>query len=63
MTTTVWLLIASIILPLTYFAWSLISVDRASGRLIQSRLTAASAPKAARFPCRTTLGWTFWAAN
>lgn len=42
MTTTVWLLIATIILPLSYFAWSLISVDRASGRLIQSRLAAVA---------------------
>ena len=45
MTPTVWLLIASIILPLAYFAWSLVSVDRASGRLIQSRLAAASNPE------------------
>ncbi|MFE4227506.1 type II secretion system F family protein [Arthrobacter sp. NPDC056886] len=45
MTTTVWLLIASIILPLTYFAWSLIGFDRASGHLIRSRLAAASNPQ------------------
>jgi tight adherence protein C len=50
MTPTVWLLIASIILPLTYFAWSLIGVDRASGRVIQSRLAAASAPQAGASP-------------
>ncbi|MFF2244760.1 type II secretion system F family protein [Arthrobacter sp. NPDC058130] len=50
MTPTVWLLIASIILPLTYFAWTLIGVDRASGRLIQSRLAAASAQQAGGSP-------------
>ena len=50
MTPTVWLLIASIILPLTYFTWSLIGVDRSSGRLIQSRLAAASTPQAGASP-------------
>lgn len=50
MSPTVWLLIASIILPLTYFTWSLIGVDRATGRLIQSRLAAASAPQAGAAP-------------
>jgi tight adherence protein C len=42
MNATVWLLIATIVLPLAYFAWSMISVDRTSGRLIRSRLTAVA---------------------
>jgi tight adherence protein C len=42
MNVTVWLLIATIVLPLAYFAWSIISVDRTSDRLIQSRLTAVA---------------------
>jgi len=46
MTATVWLLIATIVLPLSYFAWSMISIDRVSGRLIQSRLTAVSSRQA-----------------
>lgn len=42
-----WLLIATIILPVCYLAWSLIAVDRASGRLIRLRLDAAvSKPRA-----------------
>jgi len=46
MTATAWLLIATIVLPLSYFAWSMISFDRVSGRLIQSRLTAVSSRQA-----------------
>ena len=42
MTATVWLLIATVVLPLSYLTWSMISIDRVSGRLIQSRLTAVS---------------------
>ncbi|MHA7222055.1 type II secretion system F family protein [Arthrobacter sp. RHLT1-20] len=42
MTTTVWLPIAMIILPLAFLAWSLVAVDRSSDKLIQSRLAAAS---------------------
>jgi tight adherence protein C len=42
MTTSVWLMIALVVLPASYFAWSLISVDRASGRLIRIRLNAAA---------------------
>lgn len=40
MTSYVWLMIAAVILPASYFAWSLIAVDRNSGRLIRTRLTA-----------------------
>ncbi len=36
----VWLMIAAVVLPASYFVWSLISVDRASGRLIRTRLAA-----------------------
>ena len=50
MTATAWLLIATIVLPLSYFAWSMISFDRASGRLIQSRLTAVSSRQADAAP-------------
>ena len=50
MTATVWLLIATVVLPLSYFAWSMISIDRVSGRLIQSRLTAVSSHQAGRRP-------------
>lgn len=39
MTAYVWLMIAAVILPASYFAWSLIAVDRNSGRLIRTRLT------------------------
>ncbi|MFJ4026293.1 type II secretion system F family protein [Paenarthrobacter sp. NPDC089989] len=46
MTTSVWLMISAVILPLSYFAWTLIAVDRASGRLIQSRLQAAGVKEA-----------------
>jgi tight adherence protein C len=42
MNITVWLLIATIILPVAYFAWAVISVDRTSGRLIRARLTAVA---------------------
>ncbi len=42
MTATVWLLIATVILPLSYFVWTAISVDRVSDRLIRSRLSAAA---------------------
>ncbi|MFK0001910.1 type II secretion system F family protein [Paenarthrobacter sp. NPDC090522] len=34
----VWLMIAAVVLPASWFAWSLIAVDRASGRLIRTRL-------------------------
>ncbi len=50
MTTTVWLLIASVVLPLSYLAWSIVGVDRASGRLIQSRLSAVSSRQAGSAP-------------
>lgn len=46
MTATVWLLIATVVLPLSYFTWSIISIDRVSGRMIQSRLTAVSSHQA-----------------
>jgi tight adherence protein C len=42
MTASVWLMIALVVLPASYFTWSLISVDRASGRLIRTRLHAAA---------------------
>ena len=42
MTATAWLLIAIVVLPLAYFAWSMVAVDRASLRLVRSRLTAVS---------------------
>lgn len=42
MSTTVWLMIAIIILPMSYFAWALVSVDRASGNAIKARLGAVS---------------------
>jgi tight adherence protein C len=42
MNATAGLLIATIVLPLGYLAWSLITVDRASARLIQTRLEATS---------------------
>ncbi|SEE65709.1 tight adherence protein C [Arthrobacter alpinus] len=42
MSTTAWLLIAIIILPLSYLAWSLIAVDRLSARLIQLRLRSVA---------------------
>lgn len=42
MNLTVGLLIATVVLPLGYLAWSLISVDRTSARLIQTRLAATS---------------------
>lgn len=38
MTTPVWFMIAAIILPGCYFVWTLTTVDRASGRLIRTRL-------------------------
>lgn len=44
MTPTAWLLIATIILPATYFAWSMIAVDKSSGTLIRARLHAAAPP-------------------
>ncbi|MFI2565936.1 type II secretion system F family protein [Paenarthrobacter sp. NPDC018779] len=40
MSAYVWLLIAAVVLPASYFAWSLIAVDRTSSRLIRSRLQA-----------------------
>ncbi|QDY90415.1 type II secretion system F family protein [Arthrobacter sp. UKPF54-2] len=43
MTVAVWLMISAVVLPASYFAWSVISIDRASGRLIQTRLTAVAA--------------------
>ncbi|BCW11579.1 hypothetical protein NtRootA4_26420 [Arthrobacter sp. NtRootA4] len=42
MTTFVWCMIAAVILPASYFAWSLIAVDRRSGRLIRTRLKAVA---------------------
>ena len=42
MTSTAWLLIATVVLPVAYLAWSVIAVDRVSGPLIKSRLTAVS---------------------
>ncbi|MGO4250562.1 type II secretion system F family protein [Paenarthrobacter sp. RAF54_2] len=38
MSTSVWLMIAAVVLPGAYFAWSLIAVDRATGKLIRTRL-------------------------
>lgn len=37
----VWLMIAAVVLPASYFAWSLIAIDRTSGRLIRTRLQSA----------------------
>lgn len=54
MSITVWLLIATVIIPLTYFAWSMVSVDRTSGRLIRSRLTAVSRSEAGASPVGST---------
>ncbi|WP_104091202.1 type II secretion system F family protein [Arthrobacter sp. GMC3] len=52
MTPTAWLLIAVVVLPLSYFAWSMISVDRETGTLIRKRLHAA-APKSATGVAKT----------
>ncbi|MCF3137758.1 type II secretion system F family protein [Paenarthrobacter sp. AR 02] len=46
MTTFVWLMIAAVILPASYFAWSLVAVDRSSGRLIRTRLNAVAQQQA-----------------
>lgn len=42
MSPTAWLLIATVILPVTYFVWSVVSVDRTSSRLISARVAAIS---------------------
>lgn len=42
MSTTAWLLIATIIIPVSYLAWSMLAVDRAAGRLIRLRLSATA---------------------
>ncbi|MEO5779585.1 MULTISPECIES: type II secretion system F family protein [Arthrobacter] len=42
MSATVWLLIAAVILPMSYFAWSVIAIDRTTERAIQSRLVAVA---------------------
>lgn len=47
MTITTWLLIATIVLPLSYLSWSLVAVDRAAGRLIRLRLSSLAANSAA----------------
>ncbi|MBP2269279.1 tight adherence protein C [Pseudarthrobacter sp. PvP004] len=51
----VWLMIAAVVLPASYFAWSLISVDRASGRLIRTRLQAAAPRQSTDTPAGPTL--------
>lgn len=42
MSPTAWLLIATVILPLAYFVWSVVSVDRTASRLISARVAAIS---------------------
>ena len=42
MSTTAWLLIATVIFPVTYFAWCVVSVDRTANKLINARLAAIS---------------------
>lgn len=50
MTSTAWLLIAIVIIPLAYFTWSLVSVDRTSVRMIRSRLVAVAVRQADASP-------------
>jgi len=47
MNSTVWLLIAIIIIPVSYLVWLFVAVDRRTGRLIRLRLSATSAVRTA----------------
>ncbi|QNE15369.1 type II secretion system F family protein [Pseudarthrobacter sp. NBSH8] len=38
MTTLAWIIIATVVLPLTYFAWSLVTLDRGGALAVQSNL-------------------------
>ncbi|WP_159704030.1 type II secretion system F family protein [Arthrobacter sp. 18067] len=55
MTSLVWLMIAAVILPVSYFAWTLIAIDRTSGRLIRTRLNAVAERRPAEAPSGPTL--------
>ncbi len=55
MTSLVWLMIAAVILPVSYFAWTLIAIDRTSGRLIRTRLNVVAERRPAEAPSGPTL--------